>query len=502
MAETLLSVGIDIGTSTTQLVISRLTLENRANPFSVPRVAIAGREVLYRSAIHFTPLLSDAVIDAQGVRTIVEEEYRKSGFAKGEIATGAVIITGETARKENAREVLSALSAFAGDFVVATAGPDLESILAARGAGADEYSKEHHTDILHFDIGGGTANLSLWSHGELVQTGCLDVGGRLLKLERDSGKITYVSPVITRAAGHLEHAGRGLAPAAPYRIPAVGDSPTPESLAPVIQTMAEALEQAAGLRPGREKMDAFLTQGTRWEPRAVPVVSFSGGVADCIWSPPEDAFAYGDIGVLLGRAIAASPAFRRAGIVRGAETIRATVVGAGSHSTQVSGSTIFYRNVEFPLKNLPVLRLTEDEERSGDALASALRDKAGWFADQGGMTQIALSLRGEPNPAYGRIRDLARGIQSGMEPLLERGMFPVIAVERDMAKVLGQTLWPMLGAEGALLCLDGVSAGSGDYLDIGAPVAGGAVLPVVVKTLAFQSREATNSSQQQGGDRP
>ena len=79
------------------------------------------------------------MIDAQGVRAIVEEEYRKSGFDKGEIATGAVIITGETARKENAREVLSALSAFAGDFVVATAGPDLESILAARGAGADEY---------------------------------------------------------------------------------------------------------------------------------------------------------------------------------------------------------------------------------------------------------------------------------------------------------------------------------------------------------------------------
>ena len=86
MAETLLSVGIDIGTSTTQLVISRLTLENRATPFSVPRVAINRREVLYRSAIHFTPLLSDAVIDAQGVRAIVEEEYRKSGFDKGEIA--------------------------------------------------------------------------------------------------------------------------------------------------------------------------------------------------------------------------------------------------------------------------------------------------------------------------------------------------------------------------------------------------------------------------------
>ena len=491
MHESLLSVGIDIGTSTTQLVISRLTLENRAGPFSVPRIAIGEKEVLYRSAIHFTPLLSETEIDAEGVRDIVAEEYRKSGFRQADISTGAVIITGETARKENARQVLAALSDFAGDFVVATAGPDLESILAARGAGIDEYSKEHHKKILHFDIGGGTSNLALYDSGTPVATGCLDVGGRLVKIERE--RVTYVSPALERLGAAV--------PGVP--IPRVGDRAEESSLRPAVSALTGALEQAAGLAAADGLLPALMTRDTSWTPPAgVDGVSFSGGVADCIWSPPEDAFAYGDMGVLLGRAIAASPAFRRAGIVRGAETIRATVVGAGSHSTQVSGSTIFYRNVEFPLKNLPVLRLTEDEERSGDALASALRDKAGWFADQGGMTQIALSLRGEPNPAYGRIRDLARGIQSGMEPLLERGMFPVIAVERDMAKVLGQTLWPMLGAEGALLCLDGVSAGSGDYLDIGAPVAGGAVLPVVVKTLAFQSREATNSSQQQGGDRP
>ena len=490
-SEQLLSVGIDIGTSTTQLVISRLTLENRAGPFSVPRIAIGEKEVLYRSAIHFTPLLSETEIDAEGVRAIVAEEYRKSGFRQADISTGAVIITGETARKENARQVLAALSDFAGDFVVATAGPDLESILAARGAGIDEYSKEHHKKILHFDIGGGTSNLALYDSGTPAATGCLDVGGRLVKIERE--RVTYVSPALERLGAAV--------PGVP--IPRVGDRAEESSLRPAVSALTRALEQAAGLAAADGLLGALTTRDTSWTPPAgVDGVSFSGGVADCIWSPPEDAFAYGDIGVLLGRAIAASPAFRRAGIVRGAETIRATVVGAGSHSTQVSGSTIFYRNVEFPLKNLPVLRLTEDEERSGDALASALRDKAGWFADQGGMTQIALSLRGEPNPAYGRIRDLARGIQSGMEPLLERGMFPVIAVERDMAKVLGQTLWPMLGAEGALLCLDGVSAGSGDYLDIGAPVAGGAVLPVVVKTLAFQSREATNSSQQQGGDRP
>ena len=484
MGETLLSVGIDIGTSTTQLVISRLTLENRANPFSVPRVAIAEREVCYRSAIHFTPLLSDRVIDAAGVRAIVEEEYRKSGFSKGEIATGAVIITGETARKENAREVLSALAAFAGDFVVATAGPDLESILAARGAGADEYSREKHTEVCHFDIGGGTANLSLWSHGELVQTGCLDIGGRLIKIHRDSGRLAYVSPVIPRAAEYLEHVGRGPAPAAPYRIPAVGDAAAPESLAPVVRTMVEALEQAAGLRPGRDRMDAFLTAGTRWEPRAVPVVSFSGGVADCIDAPPGDWLAYGDMGVLLGEAIAASPAFQQAGRFRGAETIRATVVGAGSHATDLSGSTIFYRDVRFPLKNLPILKLTEAEER-GDAaaLAKSIRDKLGWFADEGGLSQLVLALRGEENPAYARIQALARGVADGLAPLRQAGFLPIVAVERDQAKVLGQAMAPLV--DGPLLCLDGVGVDSGDYLDIGAPVANGAVLPVVIKTLVL-----------------
>ena len=167
MTETLKSVGIDIGTSTTQLVVSDLTLENRANPFSVPRIAITDKEIVYRSGIHFTPLLSDTVIDARGVRDIVAEEYRRAGLRRDQVQTGAVIITGETARKENAREVLAALSEFAGDFVVATAGPDLESILAARGAGADEYSKENHTQVLHYDIGGGTSNLALYNRGRL-----------------------------------------------------------------------------------------------------------------------------------------------------------------------------------------------------------------------------------------------------------------------------------------------------------------------------------------------
>ena len=471
MKETLLSVGIDIGTSTTQLIFSRLTLVNRANPFSVPQVSIDTREVLYRSAIYFTPLCSDTVIDAQGIREIVAREYGQAGRAREEIDTGAVIITGETARKENAQEVLSALSDFAGDFVVATAGPDLESILAARGAGVDEYSREHHADILHIDIGGGTSNLALYRSGELAATGCLDVGGRLIKVKE--GRITYVSPVLRRVLGN--------------RCPQVGGQADPKALAPALAVMVEALEQAAGLRPGRDQLEAFLTPGTRWTASPVNRVSFSGGVADCIYQAVDNPFAYGDLGVLLGRAIRESPAFGAVPLHRGSETIRATVVGAGSHSTQVSGSTIYHRQVPFPLKNIPILKLTLTEEGGdSDTLAAAITDKLGWFADEGGLTQLALGLRGERNPSYARVQELADGIAHGLAPLQERSLYPIVVSEADMAKVLGQALSTRV--TGPLLCLDGVGVDNGDYIDIGTPVVQGTVLPVVIKTLVFNKK--------------
>lgn len=468
MTETLKSVGIDIGTSTTQLVVSDLTLENRANPFSVPRIAITDKEIVYRSGIHFTPLLSDTVIDARGVRDIVAEEYRRAGLRRDQVQTGAVIITGETARKENAREVLAALSEFAGDFVVATAGPDLESILAARGAGADEYSKENHTQVLHYDIGGGTSNLALYNRGRLCATSCLDIGGRLVKIEPKTGKITYLSP---KLEGRFPGVVRGAEASSAL-------------LAPVAEEMTAALLQAAGLEPPGPLLEFYTTAGVSPMRARGAALSFSGGVADCLFSPPADELAYGDMGPLLGQTIRKALQAKGVAPIQGAETIRATVVGAGAHSMEVSGSTIFYREVEFPLKNLPVLRLEPEEER-GD-LAAAIRSKLGWYADEGGLTQVALAFAGENSPSYRRMQELAEHIQKGLEPLLDQGFFPVVAVEADLAKVLGQALAPRL--PGPLLCLDGVGVSNGDYIDIGAPVAGGTVLPVVVKTLAFEKK--------------
>lgn len=151
MKETILSVGIDIGTSTTQLIFSRLTIENLASSYMVPRIRIVDKEVTYRSEIYFTPLLSQTEIDAEKVKGIIEREYRKAGMKPEDLQTGAVIITGETARKQNANSVLASLSSMAGDFVVATAGPDLESVLSAKGAGADRISEEKRIAVANID---------------------------------------------------------------------------------------------------------------------------------------------------------------------------------------------------------------------------------------------------------------------------------------------------------------------------------------------------------------
>ena len=136
MTEEILSVGIDIGTSTLQLIFSKIYIENRGSSFTVPQIKIIGKEVIYRSEIYETPLISETVIDTKNVKKIIENEYKKANIKYEDVSTGAVIITGDTARKENAKEVLETLSGMAGDFVVATAGPDLESIIAGKGSGA------------------------------------------------------------------------------------------------------------------------------------------------------------------------------------------------------------------------------------------------------------------------------------------------------------------------------------------------------------------------------
>ena len=188
MAEKLLSVGLDVGTTSTQMVVSQLHVENTAGAFSVPRMQIVDRQILYQSPVHFTPLSGHNLVDGEALRRLLETEYAQAGIRPEDVDTGAVIITGETSRKENARQVLHALAGQAGDFVVATAGPELESVLAAKGADAVAFSQQSERPVLHMDIGGGTSNLALAVQGKIVATSCLNVGGRLIKIGDDGKK--------------------------------------------------------------------------------------------------------------------------------------------------------------------------------------------------------------------------------------------------------------------------------------------------------------------------
>lgn len=448
MSEVLRSVGLDVGTTSTQLIVSELTIENRASSFAVPEMQIARREILYKSPVHFTPFRDESHVDGEALGQLVAGEYRQAGIDRGSVDTGAIIITGETSRKENARAVLEAMADFAGEFVVATAGPDLESILAAKGAGAVEFSEKTGKTVVHMDIGGGTSNLALIREGKIVQTTCLNVGGRLIKFD-ENRVITYVSPV-------LQDIFSGK----------VGDRASAEQLGPAAELLVQALEMAVGSRPATQLLSRLTTEEavSDWEIPEGCVISFSGGVADCI-EKEQPWQVFGDMGPILGQAIRRSR-LCAGEYVLGTETIRATVIGAGCHSAQLSGSTVFYRNVKFPLKNVPVVKLSSPTR---EAIRKELKKQEG---------DAVLAFPGIAAPSYREVTALAEAILAGAE-----GTPILLCVEQDMAKALGQALAVRSHPPAQILCLDRVQIPEGSYLDVGAPV--GPALPVVVKTLVL-----------------
>lgn len=475
MSTSILSVGIDIGTTTTQVIFSRLAMENVSAYFAVPRVEIVDKRVVYKSAIHFTPLLSQTALDGDGVRRIVEEEFRKAGFSPRDTDTGAVIITGEAARKENAGVVLDRMSGMAGDFVVSTAGPDLESIIAGKGSGAQKHSAERGCRVANLDIGGGTTNIAVFDAGETIATGCLDIGGRLIRLDR-AGRIDYISP---KAALAAREAGVTLT---------LGGMADANAIRRVAGVMNRVLEEAMGIAAPSPLLEEMRTPGSSRLRLEGPVdaVCFSGGVADCIYRPCREPFPYGDMGALLAGAIAAGRLPKSMRLFEPAETIRATVIGAGTYTTTVSGSTITYTADVFPVKNLPVLvpsAAVEEALYRGEA--GPLAGAAEWFLRQNDGRQLVLGLKGWDNPSYVQLAAAADAIVAALGGLLPPVAPVFVSVERDIAKALGQCLDSRLGGARQVVCIDGIQLRDGDFLDMGNPLMGGMVIPVIVKTLVF-----------------
>ena len=324
--EMILSAGIDIGTSTTKLIISRFSLINVAGSAHVPRIEIVDKEIIYKSPVYRTPLRDELMIDVSAVENIIKREYESAQIKPADIETGAVIITGEAATKVNASQMIHQLSKEAGDFLVATAGPDLEGIIAAKGSGAFDYSKQSRKVIANIDIGGGTANIAVVKNGELLGTCTLHIGGRLIEFKQ--GRIATISPPIQRL---IKQEGLMLN---------VGDASDHLVIDHLIEKLGETLIRA--LKNELIDADEVLLLGNKpnWLAQ-VDTVIFSGGISECMYKQEDEAdrvATYDDIGPRIALMLQDISGLQGFKWLEPKETVRATVLGAGTQTTEISGA--------------------------------------------------------------------------------------------------------------------------------------------------------------------
>lgn len=463
----LISVGIDIGTSTTQVIYSRLSVDDTSYASQLSQMEIVDKEILYKGRIYMTPIVQQKFLAIDALKTILNQEFEASGIRREEVVSGAVIITGEAANKENAAGIAEALAEYAGDLVVAIAGPDLEGILAGIGSGAQQKAREKLIRLVNFDIGGGTANAAVFDKGKLADAYALHIGGRLIQFDA-AHRVTYCSPFIHKMLQAQHDDGNVM---------------TTQQVQHICREFADVLVRIVkGGSPGAKDETLMIYH----PPQPVPVdaCSFSGGVGEFVYqedAPDKNAFfyRYGDIGPRLGLTI--RQRFAEAGIpvVKVPERIRATVIGAGVHSMKLSGSTVFYDSKLMPLKNVPVVAVPYRQGEGEEKFLTRLRQKA---ARNVGDVNICLSIQDLKKPRYQEIKFLARALCKWEK---ESGRRLLLVLPCDCAKVLGQTLAICRDEAQGFLCVDNVRATDGTYIDFCKPV-GGSVL-LVLKTLIFKN---------------
>lgn len=467
----LTGVGIDIGTTTTKLIVSKLTFANVMPGSRVPKIEISAKSVFYVGNIHLTPYTDRKHVNGKALQEIISGEYDAAGIVPAEVDTGAVIITGEAARKENAAEIVHSLTRYAGDFVVATAGPDLESLIAGKGSGAEELSKQLGVCIANIDIGGGTTNISYFNRGKCLGTACIRVGGRLFEVDPHTQRLAYLAPPARRVVDYLQETGR--------LGPALEAEDEGALLQKCLAAMVAAVERVV-LQEPLQQLDNELVMTNSLPPAPIGAVVFSGGVSRYVYRPREEEWwIHGDAGPLLAQAFRRSRIFTDYKVLQGKETIHATVLGAGAHTINVSGSTITVSPAALPLRNLPAVY--PEMEQAGGVPSFSWLKAAKRFSGSFYPT-VALVIPPLPDTKFATITRLAE--QLVQEIPLITGNPKVIVARQDIAKVLGQALQVRMG-EIPLVCLDGISLQAGDYLDIAKPLPCQDAVPVIVKTLVF-----------------
>jgi ethanolamine utilization protein EutA len=463
---TLNSVGIDIGSSTTHLLFSRLTLRHEGGSHST-QFKIASRELVWSSPVMLTPSISHTQIDFEKVRSFIEGSYRAAGFTTSDIDSGAVLITGEALKKENARPISEYFARESGKFICASAGPHHEALLAAYGSGAVHLSKVSRCTVLNVDIGGGTTKFALIRNGEILRTAAISIGARLIAFDRE-GKIT-----------RLEDAGRLLLQKAGLALD-IGSALPQSARQAVSALMADTLSDLLRNGPFALARELMITPPIDAVLDDIDYLIFSGGVSEYIYGNSSEAF--GDLGPTLGAALKAFQDTLPPGMVQEpAQGIRATVIGASEYTIQVSGTTSFLTNPELlPLHGLKVVRVRQAEDQPfADALTEALQKFDVEVFGPGLL--LSLSLDGEMG--YDTLHEVGSGIAAMVKT--DPASPLVINVEQDVAHALGRMLREEFGLPNPILAIDGVTVGDLDFVDIGEPIAMAAMFPVTVKSLLF-----------------
>jgi ethanolamine utilization protein EutA len=470
-AETLCSVGIDIGTTTTQVVVSDLTLQTPVID-GAASVEVLDRTVRYRSPIRETPYIGESTIHTDEVLAFVDRELRNAGHSPADIDTGAVIATGEAARTRNAEPLVDRLAERSGEFVVATAGASFEAVLAGRGAGAATRSRAEGTTVATVDVGGGTTNIAVFVDGTARQTRCVDVGGRDVQFDRTGA----VASVADSVRDHYDDAGKlagdGADASARHRRLAAWQ--------------ADRIFDCIEGPPFDPTTDALAIGSLPSTSPELDEVVFTGGIGRLVTENENPApYAFDDLGVRLATAIRNHPRFDTLPVRASATDIRATVIGVGTHTTTFSGRTIAVDASVLPVRDLPVVTVGGlDRADSADAIRRQTTQTIETARDSDAADKLALSLPTIGPLTYDRVSVVSEGIAAAYAATVGEEVPLVVLTHQNCAKVLGQRLESAVGSRPTLI-VDELELDGAQYVDLGAPVANGTAVPATLKTLVF-----------------
>ncbi len=471
-----LSVGIDVGSSTSHLVFSSLTLRRERSFLNMSnRFHLINRKLIYEGTIIDTPLIDRYNIDIDAVVEFCDKEYKKAGITPEMVDTGAVIVTGETAKKQNAAEIVRRLSSETGKFVSASAGPNFESLLGAMGSGVVDLSRKNESTIMNVDVGGGTSNLAIASNGNVHSTSCINVGGRLLGIDEHFKiwRIEEPSEFLMKELGMT------------YQL---GDIIPEEDVRIIAREYAKALvEVMRGQATSRIAKELMMTDDIDF---SIPIdeFSFSGGVAEMIYGESKE---YSDIGTYLAKEIKDLMEDLKLHMIEPENKIRATVIGAGSFSLSVSGSTCYFdKSILFPLENIPVINVNIRKENfNQENLKKEVNRAFKRFDMQEGEDLVALYFKDPIHRSAFYLPEFAKAIEKALPNSIANNTMIILIFDQDMGGSVGIALRRETAIQNNLICMDELELEEGDWIDIGAPLYSGQAFPVTVKSLVFNKNK-------------